>query len=190
MGTNSTSYSPPALTATTYYRVQVNSNGATVNSSYVTITVYPQISPGTVSSSQTINYNTTPAALSISTTTGGNGSYSYQWQSSPNNTFSSPTNVGTNSTSYSPPSLTSTTYYRVQVTSNGATVNSGFVTITVYPQLVAGTLNSSQTINYNKAPSQFTITGTSGGNGSYLYQWLSSTDNLNWNNQGNLGNRS
>jgi len=83
---------------------------------------------GTVTpASQTINYNTTSSALTSTAATGGSGTYTYQWQSSPNN--STWTNIsGATTTSYTAGSLTATTYYRLVSTSNGANVNSNSAT--------------------------------------------------------------
>ncbi|HEY4061756.1 MAG TPA: DUF6443 domain-containing protein [Puia sp.] len=178
-GATSLSYSPGALTQTTSYLIQAWSNGAWANSDEVTVTVYPQIVPGSISpSSQNANYNWTPAGLSISSASGGDGSYSYQWQSSADNSFGSPSNVGTNSTSYQPAALTASAYYRVKVTSNGAIVPSASAFINVYPVVNPGTVSpASQSISYNTAPSVLSVTGVSGGDGSYSYQWQSSPDN-------------
>ncbi len=64
------------------------------------------------------------------------------------------------------------------VTSNGVTVNSNYAKITVYATLQAGSISpASQTINYNTTPSTLTLSGVSGGSGSYIYQWQSSTTN-------------
>jgi hypothetical protein len=182
-GATSTGYSPGSLTATTYYRVVVTSNGVTAYSATAVVTVYPQLVGGSISpSGQTINYNTVPGTLTLSGVSGGNGSYTYQWQSSPDN--STWTNIsGATSTGYSPGSLTATTYYRVVVTSNGVTAYSATAVVTVYPQLVAGSISpSSQTINYNTTPGTLTLSGVSGGNSSYTYQWQSSPDNGTWTN--------
>jgi hypothetical protein len=179
----SSSYTPGALTATTYYRVVVTSNGGTANSTSATVTVYPAIQGGTISpASQGINYNTTPSTLTLSGVSGGNGTYTYQWQSSPDN--STWTNIsGATTTTYSPGALTATTYYRVVVTSNGATTSSASATVTVYPTLQSGSISpSSQAINYNTAPSTLTSSGVSGGSGTYTYQWQSSPDNSTWTN--------
>ncbi len=165
---------PGSLTATTYFKRQVACGNQVIYTTNVaTVSVYPQIAPGTITpSSQAINYNTTPVSLSIPAATGGNGTYSYQWQSSLNTGFTTPTNVGTNSTTYSPPALTSTTYYREVVTSNSATVNSNYATVIVYPQLVGGSISpSGQNINYNTIPSSMSISAPSGGSGTYTYQW-------------------
>ena len=175
-GASGLTYQPGALTQTTYYKQVVTCNGSTATSNIVTITVYPQLVAGSVSSSQSINYNTTPSTLTLSGVSGGSGSYTYQWLSSPNGSVWS-TISGATGTSYSPPALTSTTYYLVAVTSNGVTVNSNYAKITVYAALQAGSISSaSQTINYNTTPSTLTLSGVSGGSGTYTYQWQSSTN--------------
>jgi RHS repeat-associated protein len=172
-GATSQNYQPGALTVTTYFKRETICGSSTAYTTNVaTVTVYPEIVPGTITpTSQSINYNTVPSGLSISTSTGGNGSYSYQWNSCPNTSFSPATYVGTNSTTYSPPALTSTTYYRVVVVSNSATVPSVYVVVNVYPQLITGTVGPAQSINYNTTPSTLSLTGTTGGTGVYTYQW-------------------
>ena len=57
-------YAPPVLTATTYYRRNVTSGTCgTVASASVTITVYGNLTAGTIGTAQSICYNTAPAAL-------------------------------------------------------------------------------------------------------------------------------
>ena len=180
-GATSGAYFPPALTSTTYYLCQVISNGAAVNSASVVVNVYPQLIPGSiVPSAQFIAYNTVPSQLSLSGTTGGNGSYSYQWYSSANggSTWSLVTGATTNT--YTPGALTTTSEYEVVVTSNGAQVTTITATVSVYPQLVPGTVGPSQSISYNTAPSTLTLSGVSGGSGTYSYQWLDSTNSTSW----------
>ncbi|MFT3703004.1 MAG: Ig-like domain-containing protein [Agriterribacter sp.] len=176
-GATSSTYNPGALTGTNYYKLNITSNGQTIATNSVTITVYPQLTCS-ISASQNINYNTTAASLT-STVGGGNSTYSYQWQSSPDNT--NWTNVGTSST-YTPGVLTATTYYRLIATSNGASTTSNTLTITVYPQLTCSISPTSQTITPGASASTFSA-NVSGGNGTYAYQWQSSLDNINWTNQ-------
>jgi RHS repeat-associated protein len=175
-GATSTTYTPPALTATTYYRVLVTSGLYSAYSAIATVTVYPQIAPGTITpGSQSIFYGTVPASMSISTSSGGNGTYTYQWQSSPNN--SSWTNIsGATTTSYAPPALTTTTYYHVVVTSNSASANSASVEVQVGPPLAAGTTTPTNQLTnaYTESPPyNLTTTAATGGacNGCYTYQW-------------------
>jgi len=173
-----------ASVQTIYYKRLVTETGSGNNgfSSVATVNVYPQINPApTAPSTQTINFNTSPSLLSVAGVTGGNGSYSYQWQSSADASFSSFTNVGSGTLNYQPPALTSTTWYRLMVTSNGAVVYSALALVTVYPQIQPGTISPvSQMIDYNTVPANLTVSGVSGGNGTYSYQWQSSSDNVNF----------
>lgn len=182
-GATLSAYSPGALTTTIYYRRQVTSGACgTANSASVLITVYANLTPGTIGSAQTICYNTIPAGLTeLAAPTGATGTYAYQWQSSPDNiTWSSI--AGANSSTYSPGALSATTYFRRQVNSGGcATVVSAAVLITVYGNLTAGSVGSTQTICFNTVPAGLTeLTAPAGGTGAYAYQWQSSPDNLTW----------
>jgi gliding motility-associated-like protein len=186
-GATTVVYAPGALNTTTQYRRRVaNSNGIcdTVYSNTVTITVNPELNAGTIAADQTICYNTTPSALtSTSAATGGTGTYAYQWQSSPNGTTW--TDIGgATAVTYAPGALTATTYYRRQAKNSNNTcdpVYSDTVTITVNPELNAGTIATNQTICYNATPSALTSTSAAtGGTGTYAYQWQSSPDGTTW----------
>jgi hypothetical protein len=137
-------YTPGLLTDTMYYRLlQIDtycSPDDTVITDTITITVLPEFIAGNATANQTICYNTAPAQLNATAPTGGNGSYTYQWQvSSDNVTF----NNITDSTSLvlSPGALTSTTYYRLAQTSGNScgTIYTDTLTITVNPELTATT---------------------------------------------------
>ena len=169
----SSTYSPGALTQTTYYRAIVKSGVcSTATSNTVTITVNPASVSGTASSSQTICYNTAPTQLSLAGSVG-----TIQWQSSTDN-LSFTDILGATSANYSPGALTQTMYYKAVVKSGVcSTATSNTVTITVNPATVAGTASSDQTICYNTVPSQLSLTGSVG-----TIQWQSSTDNSTFNN--------
>jgi RHS repeat-associated protein len=175
-GATGASYTPGSLTSTTYYQRKVNSNGVPASTATATITVYPQLSPGSISASpSTINYNAS-TSLSGTAASGGNGSYSYQWQSSASAGGPFADITGATGANYGPVNLTVTTTYRRMVTSNGTPlVSSNAVTVTVYPQVVAGTANGTQTINYNTVAAGLSSAVATGGNGSYTYQWQSSS---------------
>ncbi|MGC4038698.1 MAG: DUF6443 domain-containing protein [Chitinophagaceae bacterium] len=104
-------------------------------------------------------------------------------QSTDNSTW---TNIsGATSSTYNPGNLTATRYYKVQVVCGSETVYAGPVTITVAPQLVAGTIGGgSSPISYNTSPGYFTVSGITGGNcgGAYTYQWQQSSDNVTFTN--------
>lgn len=101
------------------------------------LTVLPALIPPVVSSDQTICFNSVPSTLNATPASGGSGpDYSYQWQSSQDG--SSWTDIGGAQTlSFSPPSLTATSMYRIAATDEGplecGTVYSYPVTINVSP---------------------------------------------------------
>lgn len=116
------------------------SSGTVGYSNVATVIVYPILQGGTLSpSSASVNYNTGPGQLTGTVPTGGNGIYSYQWQSSPNS--STWTSIsGATSQNYTPGDLTAATYYRREATSNGVSAYSNTATISVYPQLTGGSI--------------------------------------------------
>jgi hypothetical protein len=182
---SSMTFTPTGLGSTTYYRVEVLSGSKIVFSSAAVVNVYPPVQVGAITlATQTINFDATPAALTVSGVAGGNGTYSYQWQSSTDPAFGSFINVGTGGLSYSPPNPGTTTYYRLMVTSNGVSAYSSPAVINVIPPLSGGTISGNTgPILYNSSPGQLSSTqDASGGacSGSYTYQWQYSFDGTTW----------
>ena len=123
------SVSPVSSTAYNLTAVSDNHcNGIATGS--ITVTVYPEQVAPVASADQSICYGTAPSPLSVTDATGGNGTYSYQWQ-----VFGTDwTNVsGATSQNYAPGALTATTKYRIQASNSCGTVTSNEVTITVNP---------------------------------------------------------
>ena len=174
---------PGNLTITTYYRRRVTdvSCGSGYNNT-VTVTVKPVFSLGTIGSNQTICINTTPSLISSTVSpSGGQGGYSYFWESSLNGTdFNAISGAFTET--YQPGSLSQTTYYRRNV--RDASCGNGYtntVKITVRSDFFYGTIGSNQTIFYSGTP--YLISSNvpaSGGSGSYLYQWQKSENSTDW----------
>ncbi len=120
------------------------------------------LTPGTIGAAQTICYNTAPAALTqLTAPTGGSGTYTYQWQSSSDNT--NWTNItGAASQGYAPSALTANTYFRRTVTSGTYTpVYSASILITVSPQITLAQLHDNITIN-NNSSTNFNVAITGG----------------------------
>jgi len=185
-GATGSTYTPTGLTNPIYYHAIVTSNGVSATSNPTYITIYPAIQAGTIApASQSIGYNTIPAAMTLSGVSGGNGSYTYQWQMSTDN-ISWGNISGATGTSYTPASgLTASTLYRVQVTSNGLAVNTLSTLITVSGQLLAGSPMASQLqLASGTSPGILSFTPATGGacSGSYTYQWQNSPDNTTWTN--------
>ena len=174
---------PGSLTGTTYYRRKITdvSCGNGYNNT-VTITVKPLFSLGTIGSNQTICIGTTPSLISSTANpSGGQGGYSYFWESSLNGTDFNAIS-GAFAETYQPGSLSQTTYYRRNVTD--ASCGNGYtntVKITVRSDFFYGTIGSNQTIFYSAAPYLLSPSvPSSGGSGSYIYQWQRSENSADW----------
>jgi len=169
-GAHAATYQPPALMQTTYYMLHVNDTYecGPITTNVVTITVYAPLAV-TIAANQEICNATQPAPLT-SAATGGDGAYTYQWQSSVDQSVWVNITGATNAT-YQPGILIGTTYYRLIVNDghNCGPVNSNTVTIIVY-DILAGTIAADQVICYNTAPALLTSSIT-GGKGNYTYQW-------------------
>ena len=182
-GANSSSYNPPSgLTASRWYRRRVVSCGETKYTNTINVTVNPTLNPGSINGTATICYGDDPATLgNASAATGGNGSYSYQWQYS-NNGSSGWTNIGSaTATTYNPPSgLTASRWYRRRAISCGETKYTNTAQITVSPPITGGSINGAQSVCYDGNPTTLGNTsGAAGGDGSYAYQWQYSNNGSN-----------
>ena len=108
------------------------------------------LTAGSIGTAQSICYNAISAPLTqLTSPTGGSGAYTYQWQSSPDNV--NWTNItGATLSGYSPPALSSSTYYRRTVISGTySPVNSNSVLITVSASISLAQLHDNITINNN-----------------------------------------
>ncbi|UOG77483.1 gliding motility-associated C-terminal domain-containing protein (plasmid) [Hymenobacter tibetensis] len=171
----------PAL-ATRYYRRQVTAGTcAPAVSNVVTITVAPPLTAGTIAADQTVCRGVAPSALTSTVGAGGGtGNYSYQWESSGNNA-GWVIITGATGADYAPGPLTTTTYFRRRVSSGECGPEySPSVVLTVLPELVVGSITAEQDICAGATPTPLSGGGASGGTGTFVYQWESSTDNANW----------
>ncbi|WP_139923467.1 gliding motility-associated C-terminal domain-containing protein [Hymenobacter sp. DG01] len=181
-GATASTFAPTPLAATTYFRRRATSGPCgPVYSNVVTITVAPALSAGVVGPAQTVCPGTTPAPLTSTTPpTGGTGSYTYQWESSLDN--STWTLIGgATAETFAPGPVSVTTYFRRRVTSGpcGPEVTAS-VAVTVLPELLAGTIGTDQDICSGATPAPLGGGGASGGTGTFTYQWEASTDNSTW----------
>jgi hypothetical protein len=146
-----------------------------------------QVNAGVIGSDQTICSGGTPSELTLSTLPSGQGTLTYQWQSSTNGTTW--TNItgatGTSLSSAQMGALTATRYYQLIVTSTlsgvGCTETSNIVTITVNT-LSVGVIGSNQTICTGTSPSTLVFTTSPSGAGTLTYQWQSSANGTTWTN--------
>jgi len=132
VGTNSASYTTPALSSDTNYWVKVSStlstSTVTVNSTASAIIMAVPAALTTQPSSVTINSGTT---TTLSVVASGTAPLTYQWYQGASGTTTSP--VGSNSASYITPALTTSTNYWVKVTNSanptGASSTTAAVTV-------------------------------------------------------------
>lgn len=155
--------------------------------SYVDVTVYSPLTPGSISGpALPINYGVSPGQLTGTPADYGNcnKSYTYQWESSNDNiTFIAI--AGATAYSYTPGNLYTTTYYRRKVSCTGEEARTNTVAVYVAPPLKSGSITSAgQTLDYNVMPALIQATNASGGNcgGSYWYQWQSSSNGSTYSN--------
>jgi RHS repeat-associated protein len=176
-GANSRNYTPGNLTVTTYFERETVCTVQSGYSNVATVTVTPT---GTISPAVDVaTYNTEAEPMTVSAE-GGNGTYTYQWQSSPNNSTWT-TISGATGTTYTPPGgVTGVTYYQVLITSGVQGTSSSAI---VKPDLYPGVLTpDALTIASGTNPGQLDADPASGGSqpGIYTYQWESSTNGSNY----------
>lgn len=179
LGSNSDAYQPGNLTETTYYlRVAKSDLCGSVESNVVTINVPGILKEGTPSANQHVCYNANPSKLTITSPTGGNNYYNYQWQSSGNNVDYTDV-YGANDIDFSPTNITTDTFFRRVVTSGTCgSINSTAIKITVAKPLNAGNISSPQTICFGNTATALTGATPTGGIGAYSYVWENSIDGV------------
>ena len=144
---------------------------------------YNDLAPGTIGSDQLICYGATPSIISVTgVETGGIGSNTYQWYSSPDNSSWSAASGSSTGQNYQPPALTSKTYYRKAIINSCKTLYTNTITIDVRTNLTSGSIGNDQTICYNDTPAIIaTLENPSGASNSFTYAWESSLNNSTWN---------
>jgi len=173
-------YAPPALSADMLYkRIAFSDEGVKIcpaESNTIKITVVNFI-PGSIGDDQTICEGTATNALT-SVSPSGDGSFTFKWYRSPDNSTWSLIN-GAESETYSPGILTQDTWYYREVTASiGVTTcsaNTNEVLITVN-NFVPGSLDGDQTICEGDDPATISGIAPSGDGMSYTYQWYESFD--------------
>jgi len=164
-----------------YYVSQVNTYSCQGTPATIAITVNPKISGNSIGSDQTICTNTSPASLKGQTNLiGGNNGFSYQWQQSSDGGQTWTNITAATIASLSPGNLSSTTQYRRVVNSGACSDTSNAITITVQGTLSNIDIAGNQTICAGSTPALITGQIPAGGNGSFAYQWESSSNGTAW----------
>ncbi|MBQ9470985.1 MAG: gliding motility-associated C-terminal domain-containing protein [Bacteroidales bacterium] len=141
----------------------------------VTLTEVSDVGSNTIAADQTICSGSSATPLTGPEPTGGNGTYIYQWQSSPDGTNWTDIS-GANSQNYDPGKVSAKTYYRRYVTSGACDNTSAPVTISVTTPIQNNTIGADQTICYGAVPSKLTGQEATSSGGTVSYIWEVSTD--------------
>lgn len=184
---DSLNFQPDALNQTTFFTRIVESGDVTDTALSIEVFVYDAISGNTLDVRDTLCAGDSPGVLSIAPVTGGDGNYSYLWESSVNGTVWNPRGTLPDLTEGS---LTQSTYYRRTVTSADVCIDiSNTDTISVIPVITGNTILSPDT-SICEALDAGTILAAdpSGGDGSYSFQWLQSPDGTSYTPIGGAGN--
>jgi PKD repeat protein len=182
-GATLATYAPGVLVADTWYKRVVTSTLLGVpcvnETNTVKITVNNFI-PGSITGDQTICEGSVPSGFTSVTPT-GDGSFSYQWQSSANGVLFTDI-LGAVSETYNSGPLVADTWYKRKVTSTVLGVPCMLITNTIkvtVNNLTAGSITGDQTVCESIVPAAFTSVAPTA-DGPITYQWRSSTDGLNF----------
>ncbi|MEP0114003.1 MAG: hypothetical protein ABJE72_07655, partial [Reichenbachiella sp.] len=184
-GATGSTYDPPALTQTTWYRRKVTSGSGcgTQYSGALAITIYDDLSAGSIGNIQSLCNLGDPTALTSTASATGGTAITYQWQQSTTDASNGFTDIGgATGETYDPSSLSQTTWYRRKATSGAGcgTEITPAVEISIAVTLDAGTISGTQSICDEDLPNDLTGSAPSGGMGAFTYQWESSTDQASW----------
>lgn len=171
-GTNNTAnYNPAVLTVTTWFRRGVISGSCDPNySNVVQIIVLPLITNNTINGTEpAVCENTAPKTITGSAPSGGNGTYTYLWESSITSaTAAFAPAAGTNNTqNYTPPVISRTTWYRRTVISDNCTSISQTIEIKVNPLPPVPVVEASGVTTCQDSTATLVATGT-----GLTYQWF------------------
>ena len=177
-----------AETATLWIRRRIVDNSVPVIediSKPVKITVHPSIVNFEIAhdSGDTICYNQDVEIIEpvVPVPGGGNSIYSYEWHSGSDGVIFDSAPLGSG-TSYDPPALEATTWYRRTVRSGACVDSSSAVRITVLPLITGNGVGPDQVICEGTLFDALDNSGSGpeGGDGTYRYRWEASIDNINW----------
>ena len=181
-GATSATYVTPALTQTTYYRVDVSASGNgcnTIASSVATVTVLSAITIVTQPVLKTNICSGSGTTLNV-VVAGGAGNYTYQWKSATNLAGPFSDISGATSASYTTPNLTQTTFYQVAISDStqGCTTVLSSVASVIIPSITTQPVTP-PTVCTGGTVSISTLASANNGSASFTYQWQTSADGIN-----------
>jgi hypothetical protein len=179
-GATTANYNPPTSTAgTLYYRVLItdtNTFCANPTSTGASVTVFNDATVSASANNPEVCLN--DAVILSSSVNGGSGSFTYQWQQSPNGSTGWTNISGATNATHTPPTTSAgVVYYRILVNdANGfcADPTSAAASVTVYNDATVSATADNPSVCLNDAV--VLSANVSGGSGSFTYQWQQSPD--------------
>jgi len=155
------------------FRVMITTGSCGIaysNTIVLNVTGTSNLTPGTIGSNQSFCMSGDPALLTqLTAPSGAAGTYTYQWQSSTDNiSFSNIS--GATATTYNPPVINQSTYYKRITLSNGcrAETNSVIALITTAVPVSPGYISGYAAVCSNATGINYTINAVTGAN---AYTW-------------------
>ncbi len=148
-------------------------------SNNVTLIDWPKLENNFINTNQVICEGNDPVAISGLTPTGGNGTYTYQWQE--RSGAAAWSDIGLDAVDYDPSNLSDTTFYRRVVDSDVCTDTSNIDTIPVHTAILNNDIFTlggltDTTICEGALPNSLAGAHPAGGVGTYSYLWEQGTD--------------
>jgi Leucine-rich repeat (LRR) protein len=169
VGTNSPSFTTPALTQTTSYWVRVsNGCGAPADSAAAVVTV--TCTPPNIGSPPQGTTITSGQSTTLTVGASGSPTLAYQWYQGASGVTTTP--VGTNASSFTTPALTQTTSYWVRVSNGcGAPADSAAAVVTVTGGCTAPSITTPPLGTTIVSGQSTTLTVGASGSPTLAYQW-------------------
>jgi len=163
---------------TTYHLVwSIASPSCGATTSNLTITDLAPIT-NTISPASTTVCAGQAVTLTGSISTGGTGSFTYSWESSPDQiTWTAISGQTGQNITFTP---VATGYIRRNVTSGICNLESSAVSVTVQQGIANNTISANQQVCIGFPVSALTGSTPTGGDNIYAYQWQQSTDQITW----------
>lgn len=162
------------------FRIIITNNGCQSVSNPITLTVIlsSNLTSGSITGNQSycaLSADPTPLTQTAAPV-GGNGTFTYQWQSSADGVNF--TNIaGATAATYNPPVITQTTYYRRVVMTGGCGAYSNIITITVGAPTITTQAISPVCMSSAAQTALLPYTATTGGAAQYSITWNASPAN-------------
>ncbi|WP_242921682.1 T9SS type A sorting domain-containing protein [Pontibacter liquoris] len=176
-------YTTPELTQTVTFYVQAENGCGPSERKAVKVTVISPVANNSVAGDQQVCPGQVPQRISGSLPTSGGDVYTYLWVSSTDGiNFNVPAAGINDAQHYTPGVLSQTMWFERIVYGSSACQKSisNRVKITVSASITNNTVSADQTVCSGTAPATLAGAAPAGGDGTYTYQWESSTDGTNF----------